>query len=246
MATGAHAEPSCDADRVNESLLAARAIGVTFAPTFAAGALAATAAASWARSLAGRRVPPAPALAGAALTALYVLRVRGWMRTWGATADETHAPLPGDDLVPDPRMQTTMAVTIAAPPADVWPWLAQMGQDRGGFYSYEWLENLAGCRMVNADRIHPEWQHREIGERVYLHPLNGLAVERFEPGSVIALQGWGAFVVQPLPGGRTRLLIRGRTPGAPAAVLATVLVEIPHWVMQRRMLLGIRERAEAR
>jgi hypothetical protein len=80
---------------------------------------------------------------------------------------------------------------VEAPREAVWPWLAQIGQDRGGFYSNEWLENLAGCRMRNAERIHPEWQHREIGEKVMLHPLNGLPVKRFAPGREIGLEGWG-------------------------------------------------------
>ena len=88
-------------------------------------------------------------------------------------------------------------MTIEAPPEAVWPWLAQLGQDRAGFYSYEWLENLAGCDMHNADEIHPEWQEREPGDTVYLHPLNGLPVARFEPGRVLALEDWGAFVLEP-------------------------------------------------
>jgi len=79
------------------------------------------------------------------------------MRSWRATPAETKRALPGDELVPEPRIQITHAVTIAAPVERVWPWLAQIGQDRGGFYSYEWLENLAGCEMRNADRVHPEW-----------------------------------------------------------------------------------------
>ena len=68
------------------------------------------------------------------------------------------------------------------PPEAVWPWLAQIGQDRGGFYSYEWLENLAGCRMRNADRIHPEWQDRQAGDTVLLHPSSGLKILRLDPG----------------------------------------------------------------
>jgi len=80
------------------------------------------------------------------------------------------------------------AVQIAAPAHVVWPWIAQIGQDRGGFYSYTWLENLAGCRMHNADRIHPEWQQRAAGETVLLHPASGLKVMRFEPGSALVLE----------------------------------------------------------
>ncbi|HMA26843.1 MAG TPA: hypothetical protein VKO62_04340, partial [Solirubrobacterales bacterium] len=88
--------------------------------------------------------------------------MRLWMRSWGVEDEEGTTTEP------------VHAIEVDAPAEQVWPWLAQLGQDRGGFYSYEWLENLAGCRMRNADRIHPEWQHREIGEKVMLHPLNGL------------------------------------------------------------------------
>ena len=174
---------------------------------------------------------------------LYVLKIRPWLLAWGATPAERRKSLPEDELVPDAGSQSTRAVTIDAPVGDVWPWLAQIGQDRGGFYSYEWLENLAGCRMRNADRIHPEWQHREVGETVLLHPANGLALARFDPNRVLALEGWGAFVLEPLDRERSRLIARGRRRRI-AAVPYALLMEIPHFVMERKMLLGIKERAE--
>jgi hypothetical protein len=124
----------------------------------------------------------------------------------------------------------------------VWPWLAQLGQDRGGFYSYEWLENLAGCRMRNADRIHPEWQEREVGETVKLHWASGLELTRFEPNRVYALGGW-YFVLEP-EDGRTRLIARGRFPRGRASIAYGLLLELPHFIMERKMLLGIKERAE--
>ena len=137
------------------------------------------------------------------------------------------------------------AIEIDAPADRVWPWLAQLGQDRGGFYSYEWLENLAGCRMRNADRIHPEWQHRELGERVMLHPLNGLSVGRFEPGRQIALEGWGSFAVETLGEKRSRIVCRGEPHDSPLYTAYYVgLIELPHFLMERKMLLGIKERAE--
>lgn len=189
-----------------------------------------------------RRRGPAGALLGVAL--LWALVGRRRLLDWGATAVERTQPLPGDELVPAPALQTTRAVTIDAPPGDVWPWLAQIGQDRGGFYSYERLENLAGARIRNADRIHPEWQRREVGELVMLHPANGLRVARFEPGRVLVLEGWGAFVVEPAGPGRTRLLVRGRVPRRASAIALALLIELPHLIMERRMLLGIKERAE--
>jgi hypothetical protein len=153
-------------------------------------------------------------------------------------------PLPGDELVPNPAIESTRAIVVGAPVEEVWPWLAQIGQDRGGFYSYEWLENLAGCRMCNTDRIHPEWQHREVGERVYLHPAIGLKVTVFEPGRAIVLEGWGAFVVEPIDENRTRVLLRSRVPRGWVMLYYLLTIEVPHFIMERRMLKGIKERAE--
>jgi hypothetical protein len=166
------------------------------------------------------------------------------MLHWGSTCEELRADLPGDELVPDPATQSTRAITIDAPVEAVWPWLAQIGQDRAGFYSYERLENLAGCDMHNADEIHPEWQSREPGELVPLHPRTGLPVARFEPEHVLALEGWGAFVLKPHGSGCTRLIARGRVRRGIGALANALLMEIPHFVMERKMLLGIRDRAE--
>jgi hypothetical protein len=87
---------------------------------------------------------------------------------WGATADEQRMTLPGDELLPDPSARFTRAITIHAPQSRVWPWIVQIGQDRAGFYSNTWLENLTGADIHNADAIHPEWQRRAVGDRVPL------------------------------------------------------------------------------
>lgn len=181
---------------------------------------------------------------GVATAAAYLVAGRRRLRRWGATHDEVHRALPGDELVPEPWIEATWAVTIDAPVEAVWPWLAQVGQDRGGFYSYEWLENLAGCEMRNADRIHAEWQRRAVGETIRLHPAYGLKVTRFEPNRALVMDGWGAFVIEPINGCRTRLISRSRVPHGWAALAYALLLEIPHFVMQRKMLLGIKERAE--
>jgi len=181
---------------------------------------------------------------GAALTAGYLLAGRPWLRRWGATDDELTRVLPGDDLVPDPAINSTWSVTVNAPAAAVWPWLAQLGQDRGGFYSYEWMENLAGCRLRNADRIHPEWQDRDVGETVPLHPSAGLPLAVFEPGRAYVLDGWGAFVLEPVDEYTTRLISRTRVKRGLQAWMYALLTELPHFIMQRKMLLGIKQRAE--
>src|SRR5215216_7840794 len=182
---------------------------------------------------------------GAALPWVYAFFIRPWHLRWGATDEEVEKPLPGDELVPEPAIESTRAITVNAPVEEVWPWLAQIGQDRGGFYSYEWLENLAGCRMHNADRIHPEWQHRAVGEIVFLHPATGMKVAAFEPGRAIVLEGWGAFVVDPIDEENTRVILRTRVPRG-AMLYYLLAVEIPHFIMERRMLEGIKERAEKR
>src|SRR5919197_4036569 len=113
-------------------------------------ALAAAAAASIAavaRAALCPRRPPPLALLGTAATALYGFAIRPWHLRWGAEPEDEKRGLPGDELLPKNGTRILHAVTIHAPVAEVWPWLAQLGQDRGGFYSYEWLENLAGCRM---------------------------------------------------------------------------------------------------
>ena len=198
-----------------------------------------------ARSIRAGRRPGIAAGSGVAATLLNTLVVRPWMLSWGASDAETEAALPGDELAGWPKGGPTRAVTIEAPPEQIWPWLAQIGQDRGGFYSYEWLENLAGCRMRNASEVHPEWQRREIGEKVLLHPALGLAVARFDPGRALVLEGWGAFVLEPLDGDRTRLLARGHAPkNLPERLYNLLLMELPHFIMERKMLLGIKARGE--
>lgn len=181
---------------------------------------------------------------------------------WGSTDAEVLRPLPGDDLVPHPRWSSTRAVTIAAPREAVWPWVAQIGQGRGGLYSYEILENLAGCRIRNADAILPEHQRPAPGEPIRLHPkAPPIPVYEVVPGRTLLLHGpatrpdadpavtW-VFHLEDRVDGGTRLLVRYRItwPATPGLALAfgpwpTGAV---HHVMERRMLLGIRERVERR
>lgn len=101
---------------------------------------------------------------GALAPWVYALAVRPWLVRRGASDDEVRRPLPGDDVVPEPAAPSTCAVTIHAPAAEVWKWLVQIGQGRAGFYSYDWLENLAGIDSHSADRIEPAWQSLAEGD----------------------------------------------------------------------------------
>lgn len=232
--------------RHSAPLAIARAFGVTFGgPTLlVAGVI--TAAAELGRATLARRRPRRAAVAIVGAAFAYEAAVAPWMRHWGTSPAERRRSLPGDELVPDPEIVIDHGVTIEAPPESVWPWLAQIGQDRGGFYSYEWLENLAGCKMRNAERIHPEWQRRAVGDPVVLHPAApGVPVTIFQPGRAIGLEGWGVFLVEPVADdARTRLIARGRIPRGAASAFYRTLLEIPHFVMQRKMLLDIKQRAE--
>lgn len=192
------------------------------------------------------------AAAGAGALAAYVCRIRPWHLRWGATDEELNDPLIGDELVPHPKLKATHAVTINAPAADVWPWLVQMGQRRGGFYSYTWLENLVGCHMRNADEIVPEWQNLKVGDKVWLHPkAPPVEVAAMEPRRAIVLKPWGAFVLHPIDEKTTRMIIRsqgGYEPDLKNVVLNFLLwrvfYEPAHFIMERKMLLGIKKRAE--
>jgi hypothetical protein len=181
-----------------------------------------------------------------------------WHRSWGTTPAEWNAALAGDRAPRTPAFEIFHGITIDAPPSDVWPWLVQIGQDRAGFYSYAWLERLFLADIRNADRIHPEWQALRAGERVHATQSGymggvfgqrpGWIVELVEPGHALVLRYWGAFVLQPLPGNRTRLLIRSTVSNRRIPVWGAALnfaaFELPHFIMQRRMMLGIKQRAE--
>ena len=199
-----------------------------------------------------RKVGAGLAVAGAGAVAAYVWGIRPWHLRWGATDEEVHEHLIGDELAPSPKLKATHAITINAPAADVWPWLVQMGQTRGGFYSYTWLENLVGCHMRNADEIDSDWQELKVGDKVWLHPkAPPVEVHDIERGRAIVLKGWGAFVLQPIDEKTTRLIIRSQGDYNPDLknpifnfFLWRVIFEPAHFIMERKMLLGIKARAE--
>jgi hypothetical protein len=189
-----------------------------------------------------------------------VLTLRPVSMRWGSTSYERVASLPGDSVHPmRARYRIDHAITINAPASAVWPWLVQLGQDRGGFYSYDWLERGVGARIRNADRIHPEWQRRALGDTVFATQRDylggrfgglGWRVNALVPERVIGLENWGTFVLQPVDDRTTRLIVRTRgtnEPSASAFLLAPLNVfvfEPMHFIMERGMLRGIRDRAE--
>ena len=179
-------------------------------------------------------------------------------RTWGTQPSEWAEALPGDHSPRTPALELLHGVTIDAPPDVVWSWLIQLGQDRAGFYSYERLERLFGVEVHNVFERRPQWQARHVGERVpatqsgYLGGLfgdrPGWTVDAVEPSRALVLRYWGAFVLQPDAGHHTRFLIRStisneRIP-AWAAGLNLAAFELPHFIMQRRMMLNLKALAE--
>jgi len=201
-----------------------------------------------------KRTAAAAACGLAAAAALEVVTYplwRRWCLTWGATDDEADRPLPGDDLLAKPAIVTTRAVLVDAKPGAIWPWLVQMGPGRGGVYTYDWIENLFGMGVHSTDTILPEFQDLKAGDAQRLG-ANVLRVAVLEPEKSLVLRSddgnwvW-AFALVPAATG-TRLISRNRilAPGAPAMtrLLYEYVMEPGSLVMERKMLLGIKQRAE--
>ena len=188
---------------------------------------------------------------------------RPWYRRWGPTDGLQQRRLPGDGLVPHPRLETTRAITIHAPVQDVWPWLVQLGQRRGGWYSYEKLENLAGCEIKNADRILPEYQNIAAGDRLRLGPegFPFFTVVEVMPERALVLKGgpvppeeedgveWSwAFILDGPDATSTRLIARNRVDYDPTLanrIQWRGLIDPIAFVMERKMLRTIKDRAES-
>lgn len=194
------------------------------------------------------------ALAG--IAALYHAYLRPRLYTWGARPDEVRATLPGDGLAETCGRRTTRAVGIDGSPADIWPWLVQIGEDRGGFYSYSLLERAVGADVHNADAIHPEWQRIQVGDTIWLarrygakarqivaavrshshlvlvSPADSARIRRGQKAS-----GTWAFVIRQETEA-TRLLARGC-----GGAVGHFWFDIPHFVMEQKMLRGIARRA---
>jgi len=175
--------------------------------------------------------------------------VRRWILTWGATGAEAAARLPGDELLEDADGTSTRAITIDAPPAAVWPWIAQMGPaPRGGAYTYDWIENLLGLDMHSVDEVLPEYQRPQLGDG-FGFGANAMRYAIVEPGRVLALRSadgnWVWTFVLEEQDGRTRLLSRNRFRLRTLADrIGMIPLEPGSLVMERKMLRGIKERAE--
>ena len=175
--------------------------------------------------------------------------LRGPILNWGATDAEAHARLPGDELLEQADGVSTRAMTIDAPTSAVWPWIAQMGPSpRGGAYTYDWIENVLGLNMHSADRVLSEFQHPRVGDTIGYGP-NRMRLERVEPEHVLAWRSedgnWVWSFVLDEHAGRTRLISRNRfrLPSVSARI-GMVPMEPASLVMERKMLHGIKQRAE--
>lgn len=204
--------------------------------------------------------------AGAAALAAGSLALRPLFMNWGATDEEAEREWPGDELSPKPSSVATRVITIHAPAGEVWPWILQIGQDRGGFYSYTWLENLFGARIHNADHILSPRHRRQVGDTVWMTPPQRyggrgcMRVARLEEERCMVLvspedfpalaakgvapEGTWAFILKPVGEKTTRLIVRSRS-GSEASPFRFLVFDPIHFVMERKMMLGIRDRAEA-
>lgn len=191
--------------------------------------------------------------AGLVWVAAFVLQP--WHSQWSVTAEEANMQLPGDELVPNAAHQATMGVTVAASPEEIWPWLAQMGADRGGLYSYSWLESLMNCTIHNANKIIQEFQNPQVGDLVKMCPGDfgppPHEIAAIQSNSAFIFGGhddsgshWDStwqFVLVPQDKNSTRLLLRLHS--ANYSTISAIM-EPAFFLMERRRLQGIKERAE--
>jgi hypothetical protein len=179
---------------------------------------------------------------------VYWIFIRPQHINWGATSAETNKKLPCDEFISPNRIVSTRAITINATKEKVWPWIAQTGQNRGGFNSYYWLENLFGAKMVNAKIIHPEWQNPQPGDTVYYGKNEGYAmISAAKKNEYYSLSGW-TFYLQTIDNATTKLILRYPSMEVKQSKLSTIyyygLFEPLHFIMESGMMMGIKQKAE--
>jgi hypothetical protein len=203
------------------------------------------------------RLPRRPLIVAVTLAAVlitYIGLLRPWHSHWGATAREVSRTLAGDSLVQDPQEVTTRAITIHAWPTHVWPWLAQMGNGRGGLYSYDWLDQLFGVLDgPSSDTLIAQFQGLRAGDTIPIGGSPGWPVAIANPNEQLLLDvhqagahvTW-AFVLDPVSATETRLImrVRARLPRSWRLPLQLALLDPAEFLMVRRQLIGVRERAE--
>ena len=189
------------------------------------------------------------------ISVLAIVLLMPWMDSWGASTEEINASLPGDELVLSPNIGYTRGISVNASPEQIYPWIVQIGAEKGGWYSYEWFEtNVLRCQNSNAGRIHEEWQGLKVGDKVRMCPDENMppayVVARMDPDQAIVLghregdkwvEVW-QFVLVPQQDGSTRLVIRSRSE---MGGWFWNIMRPGEFIMMRGMVLGIRERAEA-
>jgi hypothetical protein len=192
------------------------------------------------------------------LGVIYAVAIRPWQLHRGATREEAHRSLPGDERVPDPKFEYTQAITIDAPPETIWPWLVQIGYHRAGWYSHDWIHRILGVAgsvdddRRSATRIIPELQDLQVGDLIEIAPEMGFEVLEMEPGQFLLLgteDGSWVWFLAPTDADTTRLIVRMRgtwPPGTANVLLFGIPNELGSLVMQPKTLRGLKQRAEAR
>jgi hypothetical protein len=182
------------------------------------------------------------------IISVYWIFIRPVHISWGATAAEQQMKMPADELISSNRVVSTRAINIHAAKENIWPWIAQTGQNRGGFNSYYWLENLFAAKMYNADSIVPEWQNPQPGDTVYYGEGEGYELISFvKRNEYYSLGGWTLYL-DSIDADKTRLIVRYPSMEVKqsnfAKVYYYVLFEPLHFIMESGMMMGIKQRAE--
>ena len=191
---------------------------------------------------------------GLVLTIAYAALFRPWQRRWDGTPAELALPLPGDSIVTDPVHATTRAISIGAPPELVWPWLVQMGNRRGGLYSYDLLDRWFGVlEGPSADSILPQFQGLRAGDTIPIGSGPGWPVGLLDPPRTLLIhvregdvQVTWLFELLPRGSDSTRLVTRVRASARStlARRFQLLVLDPVEFLMVRRMLLNLRTRAE--